>query len=289
MTTEHSLGKNGLRRTEGSWFMSKTPNLARNVKRLFLSGLLVGCLLSIRALAQAVAAAPVQPPPGELRDGQHDFDFNIGTWKIHTRLLLHPLTGSNDWVDLNGTVHVRKVWNGRAQLEEIEADGPTGHFEGLTLFLYNPQAHQWGQYFVDGAVGVLNQPQIGEFKNGRGELFGQESLNGRTIVVRFVWSDITPNSHHVEQSFSDDGGKTWQPNFVATLTRDEETSTGDELPLPSVSGAAATDQRYVVIYSQWRDLASVEGMRGSPRSPGSTASSGTSSTTATPDEGELHK
>ena len=80
------------------------------------------------------------------------------------------LTGSNDWVDLNGTVHVRKVWNGRAQLEEIEADGSTEHLEGLTLFLYNPQAHQWGQYFVDSADGVVNPPQIGEFKNGRGEL-----------------------------------------------------------------------------------------------------------------------
>jgi hypothetical protein len=221
MTTEHSLEKTRLRRTEGFWYMRKTLNLARNVKRLFLSSLLVGCLLSIRALAQAV---PVQPPPGELRDGQHDFDFNIGTWKIHTRLLLHPLTGSNDWVDLNGTVHVRKVWDGRAQLEEIEADGSTGHFEGATLFLYNPQAHQWRQYFVASAAGVLNQPQMGEFKNGRGELFGQESFNGRTIFVRFVWSDITPNSHHVEQSYSDDGGKTWQPNFVATLTRDEASS-----------------------------------------------------------------
>jgi hypothetical protein len=147
--------------------MRKTLNLARNVKRLSLSSLLVGCLLSIPALAQAVATAPVQPPSGELRDGQHDFYFNIGTCKIHTRLLLHPLTGSNDWVDLNGMVRVRKVWNGRAQLEEIEADGTTGHFEGLTLFLYNPQA-QWGQYFVDSAVRVLNQPQIGEFKNGRG-------------------------------------------------------------------------------------------------------------------------
>src|SRR5690242_3808214 len=89
-------------------------------------------------------------------------------------------------------------------------------------FFYNPQAHKWGQYFVDSAAGVLNQPQIGEFKNGRGELFGQQSFNGRTIFVRFVWSDITPKSHHVEQSFSDDGGKTWEPNFVATLTRDKE-------------------------------------------------------------------
>jgi hypothetical protein len=232
--------------------MKKTLNPARKARRIFLSSLLVGCLLSMSAHAQAVAAAPVQPPSGELRDGQHDFDFNIGTWKIHTRLLLHPLTGSNDWVDLNGTVHVRKVWNGRAQLEEIEADGSTGHFEGLTLFLYNPQAHQWGQYFVDSAVGVLNQPQIGEFKNGRGELFGQESFNGRTIFVRFVWSDITPNSHHVEQSFSDDGGKTWQPNFVATLTRDEETSTGDELPLPSVSSAADGTHDFDFNFGVWK-------------------------------------
>jgi hypothetical protein len=224
MTTEHRLEKPRLRRTEGSWFMRKTLNPARKARSIFLSSLLVGCLLSIRALARAVAAAPVQPPSGELRDGQHDFDFNIGTWKIYTRLLLHPLTGSNDWVDLNGTVHVREVWDGRAQLEEIEADGSTGHFEGATLFLYNPQAHQWGQYFVASAAGVLNQPQMGEFKNGRGELFGQESFNGRTIFVRFVWSDITPNSHHVEQSYSDDGGKTWQPNFIATLTRDEASS-----------------------------------------------------------------
>ena len=61
---------------------------------------------------------------------------------------------------------------------------------------------------------------------------------GGAISVRLVWSDITPNSYHLEQSYSDDGGKTWQPNFVATLTRDEETSTGGQLPLPSVSSAA---------------------------------------------------
>jgi hypothetical protein len=232
--------------------MKKTLNLARNIRRIFLSSLLVGCLLSISALAQAATAAPQQSSSSELRDGQHDFDFNIGTWKTHIRRLLHPLTGSNDWVELNGTVHVRKVWNGRAQLEEIEANGSTGHFEGLTLFLYNPQAHQWGQYFVDSAVGIVNQPQIGEFKNGRGELFDQESFNGRTIFVRFIWSDITPDSHHVEQSFSDDGGRTWEPNFVATLTRDEETSTGDETPLPPASSAPDGAHDFDFNFGVWK-------------------------------------
>jgi hypothetical protein len=200
--------------------MKKTLNPARKARRIFLSSLLVGCLLSMSALAQAVAAAPVQPPSGELRDGQHDFDFNIGIWKTHIRILLHPLTSSNDWVEVNNTVHVRKVWDGRAQLEEIKAE----HFDGGSLFVYNPQAHQWSQYFVDSAVGVPSQPRTGEFKNGRGELFGQQLFNGRTISVRFVYSDITANSHRIEQSYSDDGGKTWQPNFVATLTRDEASS-----------------------------------------------------------------
>ena len=232
--------------------MKKRPNRVWSVRRILLSSLLFGCLHSISAFAQGAAAAPVQSSSSELRDGQHDFDFNIGTWKTHIRRLLHPLTGSNDWVELNGTVHVRKIWDGRAQLEEIEADGPDGHFEGLTLFLYNSRAHQWGQYFADSAVGVVNQPQIGEFKNGRGELFDQESFNGRNIFVRFVWSDITPDSHHIEQSFSDDGGRTWEPNFVATLTRDEEASTGDEMPLPAASSTLDGAHDFDFHFGVWK-------------------------------------
>jgi hypothetical protein len=171
--------------------------------------------------AATVPPARARPPARQadtLREGQHDFDFNFGAWHTHIRRLQHPLTGSTSWVELNGTVTVRKVWDGRAQLEEIEADGSTGHFEGTTLFLYNPQAHQWSQTFANSSSGTLGQPSIGEFKNGRGEFFSQETFNGRAILVRGVWSDITPESHRYEQSFSDDGGKTWEPNFVAALT-----------------------------------------------------------------------
>jgi len=153
------------------------------------------------------------------RDGSHDFDFNLGTWRTQIKRLSNPLSGSNTWTQLDGTVTVRKVWDGRAQLEEIEADGPQGHFEGLTLFLYNPTAHQWNMNFSSSDNGTLDIPTIGEFKNGRGEFFDQETYKGRTILVRMVWSDITPDSHHVEQSYSDDGGKTWEPNFVGNLTR----------------------------------------------------------------------
>ena len=187
----------------------------KTIHALLLTSSLIILLLPLQGLAQLNSDA------SKTRDGQHDFDFNIGTWNTHIKRLQHPLTGSNTWVELEGTVVVQQVWNGRAQLEEIEADGPTGHFEGLTLFLYNPQSHQWSQNFASSGGGTLSVPTVGDFKNGRGEFFDQEPFNGRTILVRVVWSNVTPNSHQFEQSFSDDGGKTWEPNFVATLTRKE--------------------------------------------------------------------
>ena len=153
------------------------------------------------------------------RDGQHDFDFEIGTWKTHLSRLLHPLTGSTNWVKLEGTSVVRNIWNGRANLVELEVDGPTGHIEGLSLRLYNPQSHQWSISFANSNSGTLGQPTIGGFTNGRGEFFDQETFNGRTILVRNVWSDITPNSCRFEQAFSDDGGKTWEVNWIAVDTR----------------------------------------------------------------------
>ena len=182
------------------------------------------CVLAglIACLSAALpAGASAEPPAITPRDGQHDFDFNIGVWKTHIKRILDPLSGSSHSMLLDGTVTVRKVWDGRAQMEEIEADGPNGHWQGLTLFLYNPEAHQWTQTFADNKNGVLESPLIGEFKNGRGELFNQDTFNGRSILVRAVWSAITPDSHQFEESFSDDGGKTWAPAFIANLTREK--------------------------------------------------------------------
>ncbi len=166
------------------------------------------------------------------RDGQHDFDFEIGTWKTHLRRLVHPLTGSSTWVEYDGTTVVRKVWNGRANLVELVAVGPAGHFEGLNLRLYNPQSHQWSLNFANSNGGTLSQPAIGKFKNGRGEFYDQETLNDRAIFVRFVISDITPNSCRFEQMFSDDGGKTWEVNWIATDTRVTNESAAARTRLP---------------------------------------------------------
>jgi hypothetical protein len=170
-------------------------------------------LTGIADTAPAAAAAS--------RDGQHDFDFNTGVWHTHIRRILDPLSGGTHSIELNGTVTVRKAWDGRALLEEIETDGPNGHWEGLSLFLYNPTARQWSQNFVNSKVGTLTTPLIGSFSNGRGELFGQDTIDGRTILVRGVWSEIKSDSHQYEESYSADGGKTWAKAFVANKTREK--------------------------------------------------------------------
>jgi len=188
---------------------------------VFLAALACLTVFPLQAGAQQSPGAgkpPAAPAPPS-QDGQHDFDFDLGTWKIHLKRLVHPLTGSTTWVEFDGTTVTKKVWNGKAQLEQFETDGPSGHVEGLTLRLYHPDSHQWYLYWANSRTGEMGVPTVGEFKDGRGEFYDQEPFNGRMIFVRYIWSEITPNSAHFEQSFSDDGGKTWEVNWITDQTR----------------------------------------------------------------------
>jgi hypothetical protein len=191
---------------------------------LFLAGIICTGLWT-RAVAQTDSGGPTTAPRTTTqRDGQHDFDPLIGSWKYHLKRRVNPLTGSNTWVEFEGTGVCYKIWDGRGQLDTIEVDSPNGHIEGLTLRLYDPQSHQWRLYWANSKIGVMDPPQVGEFKNGRGEFYAQDTINGRTILVRFDWSGMTTNSPHFEQSFSDDGGKTWEVNWITDQTRIEDAS-----------------------------------------------------------------
>ncbi len=153
------------------------------------------------------------------RDGQHDFDWEIGSWKTQLRRLQRPLSGSTTWLEYEGTTVVRKVMDGRANLVELKVNGTAGPIEGLSLRLYNPQARQWSLNFANVTDGMLTAPSVGEFKDGRGEFYNGDTLKGRAILVRFVITKITDDSYRFEQSFSGDGGKTWEVNWIAIDTR----------------------------------------------------------------------
>jgi hypothetical protein len=159
----------------------------------------------------AVAASPVP-------DGEHDFDFNLGAWNVHMRRRLHPLTGSNDWTTLDGTVVVRKVWGGAGNLAEIAVDGSSGHLEFMSLRLYDARTHEWSLNFSTKGNGSLGVPMIGHFRNGRADFYDQEPFDGRTILVRFSIFRLD-GTYRDEQSFSSDGGATWEVNWINTFTK----------------------------------------------------------------------
>jgi hypothetical protein len=190
----------------------------KNLNYLIQAAVGMGLATIIGAFYPCVGHSQTPASSSEVHDGQHDFDFNIGVWHTHIKRILDPFANGSESVELNGTVTVRKVWDGKAELEEIEADGPKGHWEGLTLFLYNPSAHQWSQSFANSKVGTLSS-NIGEFRDGRVLLIGQDTVNDKTILVRAMWSNIKPDSHQYEESYSNDGGTTWVRSFIANLTR----------------------------------------------------------------------
>ena len=184
--------------------------------------------MMLHLLALLLLACPPQrqstvQPPASAHDGQHDFDFELGRWNIHLKRRLNPLTGSNIWVEFDGTSVTRKVWDGRAQLEEFETNGTSGKVEGLTLRTYNRQTHQWSLWWANSKDGAVTPPQIGEFKDGRGEFYGQDTNNGKLVYVRFIWTKTDTNVPHFEQSFSEDGGKTWEVNWITDQTRVDDT------------------------------------------------------------------
>lgn len=190
-------------------------------------GLFRGVLCTLTLMAPSLELAPasvlssrtIAQDAAKGRDGQRDFDFEIGTWRTRLSRLSRPLSGSTTWVQYEGTTVVRQVWNGRANLVELNVEGPAGRIEGLSLRLYNPQTGQWSLHFSNSRDGILAPPVTGRFANGRGEFYGPDTLNGRPILVRFVISVITPDSCRFEQAFSEDGGKTWEANWVAVDTR----------------------------------------------------------------------
>ena len=175
--------------------------------------------LWLLASSPVMVADAQESPSVAVSDGQHDFDWEIGTWKTHVRRLVEPLSGVEAWVEYAGTSVVRGVLDGRANLVELRVEGPAGRIHGTSLRLYNPQTRQWSLNYASMANGMLSRPVFGGFREGRGEFYGMEDLGGRAVLVRFVISDITADSARFEQAFSIDGGRTWEINWIAVDER----------------------------------------------------------------------
>jgi hypothetical protein len=154
-----------------------------------------------------------------MSDHIHDFDFLIGKWKVRNRKLKERLKGSNLWEEFEARAEARHLWNGKANVDEIEAETPSGYLQGMTLRLFNPTSQQWSIYWASSKNGFLDPPMIGSFKNGIGEFYDQEMFEGKSIYCRFIWDEITENSCRWQQAYSEDGGKTWETNWIMDFLR----------------------------------------------------------------------
>jgi hypothetical protein len=155
------------------------------------------------------------------RDGQHDFDFQFGSWKAHDRRLLRPLTGSDEWVEFEGTIVAKPLWGGLGNMDEFDGESPSGRIRGLTVRLYNPKTREWSIYWANQSNGAFTLPPVvGKFDgNGVGEFYDHELLEGRAIFCRYLWKVLSSDSVQWEQAFSVDGGRTWETNWIIKATR----------------------------------------------------------------------
>jgi hypothetical protein len=181
--------------------------------------LFLGPVHVLASLENSQSSATIPAPQ---HDGGHDFDFLIGNWKAHVRRLPNRLNGSNAWVEYNGISNHKKLLDSNANFEEfdVESTDKTLRIKAQTLRLYNPDSHQWSIYLIDLDKGTLDiPPVVGQFHGDRGEFFNQQTWEGHVILVRYVWLNISPKASRMEQSFSPDGGKTWEVNWICELSR----------------------------------------------------------------------
>jgi len=154
------------------------------------------------------------------RASKHDFDFLFGSWNIRNRYLKARLRHSTGWVEFGARSQVEALLDGFGHLDRYYAVRDGSPFEGITLRLFDPATGEWSIHWADTAhARTLLPPMVGRFTGGVGDFYGDEMVDGKKVICRFLWTRPTTASARWEQAFSEDGGKTWETNWIMTFSR----------------------------------------------------------------------
>jgi hypothetical protein len=182
-----------------------------------------GVRLAVVLTAIACAAAPARaaPAPAPVRDGRHDFDVRFGDWQAHHRKLKDRLVNSHEWIEFDGTLSMRPLMDGLANVSENVFHMPDGTYRGVSMRSYDPRTGLWATWWIDGRNphGAIDPPLKGRFEAGTGTFYGDETYQGKPVKLRILWSHVTPTSARWEQAYSADGGKTWETNWITDFRR----------------------------------------------------------------------
>ena len=147
-----------------------------------------------------------------------DFDFFAGDWKIRTRRLREFLRGSDEWYENPGTVSMRTIAGGLANVDDFRMTTASGELFATTLRLFNPETRQWSIYWAATSRNlVLEPPVVGGFEHGDGLFYGPDTYEGVPVLVRFRWRPGAAPTW--EQAFSADDGRTWETNWIMEFDR----------------------------------------------------------------------
>jgi len=189
--------------------------------KLFRDAFAFGLLAA--ALAPSVTAHASQDSPTPAQSsadiaGLHDFDFLIGEWRVHHRVLK---ADTRKWVEFDGTSSTRKIMDGWGNVEDNVLNPPSGTYRAVGLRAYDPKTGQWAIWWLDGRnpFGTLDPPVKGRFEHGVGNFYSDDTLNGKPIRTRYTWSHTESASARWEQAYSSDAGKTWETNWVMEFQR----------------------------------------------------------------------
>ena len=149
-----------------------------------------------------------------------DFDFFMGQWKVTHKRLRARLAGSTDWEQFGGSCIAQKILGGYGNIDDNIVELPAGKYRAVTIRSFDPKAKTWSIWWLDArAPGSLDVPVVGKFENGVGTFLANDTLNGKPIVVRFLWALPKMDYPRWEQAFSPDGGTTWETNWSMDFAR----------------------------------------------------------------------
>jgi len=150
--------------------------------------------------------------------GARDFDFLQGEWIIHHRRLKQRLVGSTEWVEFETPAVMHEILGGLGNVDQCRLDGDA-FFEGVSLRLFDLADGLWRIYWIDTNGARLFPPVVGSFDGPIGTFRGEDTEQGRPVMVTFRWDRHDPARPVWHQAFSTDGGASWEINWYMSFRR----------------------------------------------------------------------
>ena len=182
------------------------------------------------ALPLLLAACTHPAPPAFPTGDVHDFDEFAGAWKFANKRLDKRGVGSHTFDEFPAYSCTTTYLGGIANVDEVTF--PTKGWGGLTVRTFDIAKHRWSIYWVNTRTGVMFPPVVGGFTGAIGEFYGDDDDDGKPVKVRFRWTKHDRDHLTWEQSFSYDGGTTWEMNWTNDLERDAPSGCVNGRPAP---------------------------------------------------------